>query len=116
MPRAGKRSNGQDKACQSRCCRRDRWNLAAHRRIAGGMGVRGLHGRPAIHPSTGVAMEVTRVRVGGNGPPLLRTWLFGPGADNAAHQAMAASRADVLIQDLEDFTTPARRAEARSMT
>jgi len=61
-------------------------------------------------------MEVTRVRVGGNGPPLLRTWLFGPGADNAAHQAMAASRADVLIQDLEDFTPPARRAEARSMT
>jgi citrate lyase subunit beta/citryl-CoA lyase len=29
---------------------------------------------------------------------------------------MAASGADVLIQDLEDFTPPARRAEARAMT
>ena len=48
--------------------------------------------------------------------PLLRTWLFGPGADSAAHKAMSASRADVLIQDLEDFTPPPRRDEARSMT
>ena len=29
---------------------------------------------------------------------------------------MAASGADVLIQDLEDFTPPARRAEARALT
>ena len=48
--------------------------------------------------------------------PLLRTWLFGPGADSPAHEAMSASRADVLIQDLEDFTPPPRRDEARSMT
>ncbi len=48
--------------------------------------------------------------------PLLRTWLFGPGADNAVHEAMAASRADVLIQDLEDFTPPPRRDEARALT
>ena len=47
--------------------------------------------------------------------PLLRTWLFGPGADGAAHDAMAASGADVLIQDLEDFTPPSRRAEARAL-
>ena len=47
--------------------------------------------------------------------PLLRTWLFGPGADATAHAAMAASGADVLIQDLEDFTPPARRSEARRL-
>lgn len=47
--------------------------------------------------------------------PLLRTWLFGPGADLAAHAAMAASGATVLIQDLEDFTPPSRRDEARAL-
>src|SRR5437588_1590116 len=47
--------------------------------------------------------------------PLLRTWLFGPGADRAAHKAMSSSRADVLIQDLEDLTPPARRDEARAL-
>lgn len=47
--------------------------------------------------------------------PLLRTWLFGAGADADAHAAMAASGADVLIQDLEDFTPPARRDEARAL-
>lgn len=46
---------------------------------------------------------------------LLHTWLFGAGADTAVHAAMAASGADVLIQDLEDFTPPARRAEARAL-
>lgn len=46
---------------------------------------------------------------------LLRTWLFGAGADRAAHDAMSASGADVLIQDLEDFTPPARRDEARAL-
>lgn len=47
--------------------------------------------------------------------PLLRTWLFGPGADSAVHEAMSASGADVLIQDLEDFTPAARRDEARAL-
>jgi citrate lyase subunit beta/citryl-CoA lyase len=47
--------------------------------------------------------------------PLLRTWLFGPGADAAAYEAMAASGAHVLIQGLEDFTPPARRHEARGL-
>ena len=47
--------------------------------------------------------------------PLLRTWLFGPGADAAAHEAMAASGAHVLIQDLEDFTPTPRRSEARAL-
>jgi citrate lyase subunit beta/citryl-CoA lyase len=46
-------------------------------------------------------------------PDLCRTWLFGPGADARMHEAMLASGADVLIADLEDFTPPTRRDEAR---
>ena len=43
-----------------------------------------------------------------------RTWLFVPGADASAHEAAARSGADVLIQELEDFTPPERRPEARA--
>jgi citrate lyase subunit beta/citryl-CoA lyase len=46
-------------------------------------------------------------------PDLRRTWLFGPVADAHAHDAMRKSGADALIVDLEDFTPPARRDEAR---
>jgi citrate lyase subunit beta/citryl-CoA lyase len=46
-------------------------------------------------------------------PDLRRTWLFGPGADPDAHDAMTRSGADALIVDLEDFTPPARRGRAR---
>lgn len=48
-------------------------------------------------------------------PDLRRTWLFGPGADARAHDAMLASGADALIVDLEDFTPPPRRADARAL-
>ena len=48
-------------------------------------------------------------------PELRLTWLFGAGADRDAHSAMRDSGADVLIQDLEDFTPPPRRPEARSL-
>jgi citrate lyase subunit beta / citryl-CoA lyase len=48
-------------------------------------------------------------------PEQRRTWLFGPGADTAMHAAMAAAGADVLIQDLEDFTPPEQRAQARAL-
>ena len=48
-------------------------------------------------------------------PELRRTWLFGAGADGAMHDAMAASGSDVLIHDLEDYTPPERRAEARAL-
>lgn len=48
-------------------------------------------------------------------PELRRTWLFGPGADPNAHDAMLAGGADALIVDLEDFTPPARRDEARGL-
>ena len=44
-----------------------------------------------------------------------RSWLFVPGADAAAHEAAARSGADVLIQELEDFTPPERRPEARAL-
>ena len=46
-------------------------------------------------------------------PDLIRTWLFGPGADERAHEAMLQSGADALIVDLEDFTPPTRRDVAR---
>ena len=46
-------------------------------------------------------------------PDLMRSWLFGPAADSRAHDAMRESGADVLIADLEDFTPPARRDDAR---
>jgi citrate lyase subunit beta/citryl-CoA lyase len=48
-------------------------------------------------------------------PLLLRTWLFGAGADANVHAQMSACGADVLIQDLEDFTPPAWRPEARAL-
>ncbi len=44
-----------------------------------------------------------------------RTWLFVPGADEAAHAAAAKSGADVLVQELEDFTPPALRPRAREL-
>ena len=47
--------------------------------------------------------------------PLLRTWLFSPGADTAVHDAMSACGASVLIQDLEDSTPPPLRAQARAL-
>ena len=47
--------------------------------------------------------------------PLPRTWLFVPGADAAAQAAAARCGADVLIQELEDFTPPALRPKARAL-
>ena len=44
-----------------------------------------------------------------------RTWLFVPGADERAHVAAAKSGADVLIHELEDFTPPELRAQARAL-
>ncbi|HEV8096960.1 MAG TPA: CoA ester lyase [Burkholderiales bacterium] len=44
-----------------------------------------------------------------------RTWLFVPGADRKAHEGAARSGADVLIQELEDFTPPDLRPEARAL-
>lgn len=47
---------------------------------------------------------------------LCRSWLFVNGAEDAALDAAASSGADVLIQDLEDFTPPALRAKARVLS
>ncbi|MCC6378779.1 MAG: CoA ester lyase [Burkholderiales bacterium] len=46
---------------------------------------------------------------------LCRSWLFVPGGDESALAAAPASGADVLIQELEDFTPPERRAHARRL-
>ena len=48
-------------------------------------------------------------------PALRRCWLFLPGADRAALAAAPATGADVLIQELEDFTPPEQRPEARGL-
>ena len=48
-------------------------------------------------------------------PDLRRTWLFGPGADPDAHDAMTHSGADALIVDLGPVNTNAvHRRSARS--
>jgi citrate lyase subunit beta / citryl-CoA lyase len=44
---------------------------------------------------------------------LCRSWLFLEGANETALQRAPSSGADVLIQELEDFTPPASRALAR---
>src|SRR5215470_12647107 len=46
---------------------------------------------------------------------LCRSWLFLEGANEAVLQRGAASGADVLIQELEDFTPPPLRPKARSL-
>jgi hypothetical protein len=57
------------------------------------------------------------LRVAERRPPALRrSWLFCPGADREALLAARGYGADVLIQELEDFTPPERRPEARGMT
>jgi len=45
-----------------------------------------------------------------------RTWLFVPGADEAAHAAAARSGADIVILELEDFTPPELRPRARQLS
>ena len=45
-----------------------------------------------------------------------RSWLLVPGADPAAHQAAAGSGADVVILELEDFTPPELRPQARALS
>jgi citrate lyase subunit beta/citryl-CoA lyase len=44
-----------------------------------------------------------------------RTWLFVAGADEAAHETAARSRADVIVLELEDFTPPELRPKARAL-
>ena len=47
---------------------------------------------------------------------LCRSWLFVNGAEDVALGAAAESGADVLIQDLEDFTPPDLRPKARALS
>jgi citrate lyase subunit beta / citryl-CoA lyase len=46
---------------------------------------------------------------------LCRSWLFLEGANESVLQRAAASGADVLIQELEDFTPPPLRPKARAL-
>ena len=45
--------------------------------------------------------------------PLRRSWLFTAGLDLEAQEAALASRPDVVVADLEEFTAPADRPAAR---
>jgi citrate lyase subunit beta/citryl-CoA lyase len=45
-----------------------------------------------------------------------RSWLFVPGADAAAHRVAARSGADVIVLELEDFTPPDLRPQARALS
>jgi citrate lyase subunit beta / citryl-CoA lyase len=47
--------------------------------------------------------------------PLCRSWLFLEGANEAVLRAAPSSGADVLIQELEDFTPPHLRQTARAL-
>jgi citrate lyase subunit beta/citryl-CoA lyase len=47
--------------------------------------------------------------------PPRRTWLFVAGADAKAHERAARSGADVIIQELEDFTPAELRPKARAL-
>lgn len=47
-------------------------------------------------------------------PGRRRSWLFLPGGDLEALRGAPASGADALIQELEDFTPPALRPQARA--
>src|SRR5947207_1996413 len=49
-------------------------------------------------------------------PLARRSWLFVPGADQAAHRVAARSGADVIVLELEDFTPPELRPKARSLS
>lgn len=48
-------------------------------------------------------------------PECRRSWLFVPGADEQSLLAAPQSEADVLMQELEDFTTPENRPLARQL-
>jgi citrate lyase subunit beta / citryl-CoA lyase len=65
-----------------------------------------------LRPPPQVRLAPRRVE---RSPDLRRTWLFGAGADPAMHDLMTHCGADVLIHDLEDYTPPERRAEARAL-
>ena len=47
-------------------------------------------------------------------PKPRRSWLFVPGADAPAHRRAARSGADVIVLELEDFTPPELRPQARA--
>ena len=67
------------------------------------------HDLPVMRDPRSEAMRRTRPA------RLCRSWLFLEGANEAVLQNAARSGADVLIQELEDFTPPALRPKARAL-
>ncbi|KJK13117.1 citrate lyase subunit beta [Burkholderiaceae bacterium 16] len=47
-------------------------------------------------------------------PALRRSWMFAPGLDTVRQQAALESGPDVIVADLEEFTSPADRPAARA--
>src|SRR5437870_8043673 len=102
-----------ERPARGRNGRRDQPPLRAH-----GAGVhadpvraaRRQAGREPRPAARGVARAGSRLCV------TRRTWLFVPGADEAAHAAAARSGADVIVLELEDFTPPELRARARQLS
>lgn len=62
----------------------------------------------SVTPHTQSAITATR-----RPPALRRGWMFVAGMDQAAHARAIAGGADVVVADLEEFTAPADRPEAR---
>jgi citrate lyase subunit beta / citryl-CoA lyase len=75
-----------------------------------------MNSAAALSQSSSNPSNQSRLNNGRLSPDLRLVWLFGPGADSQAHQIMAASGAQVLIQDLEDSTPPDLRPQARRLT
>src|SRR5207247_1367247 len=102
-----------ERPARGRNGRRDQPPLRAH-----GAGVhedpvraaRRQAGREPRPAARGVARAGSRLCV------TRRTWLFVPGADQAAHRVAARSGADVIVLELEDFTPPELRPKARSLS
>src|SRR5207249_448415 len=102
-----------ERPARGRNGRRDQPPLRAH-----GAGVhedpvraaRRQAGREPRPAARGVARAGSRLCV------TRRTWLFVPGADQAAHRGAARSGADVIVHELEDFTPPELRPKARSLS
>src|SRR5436309_1135089 len=102
-----------ERPARGRNGRRDQPPLRAHGAGVHAAPVRAARrqaGREPRPAARGVARAGSRLCV------TRRTWLFVPGADQAAHRAAARSGADVIVLELEDFTPPELRPKARSLS
>ena len=68
-----------------------------------------------IHGSAQSESASQRRRMNDRRPPVLRTWLFGAGADTAVHNAMSLKRCPRAYSGPRGLHSPTRRDEARSL-